>query len=156
MSRHLQYPLRHPCRLQARPSRPPRIPQIAAVAAVILGYDWNGCRTFAAANPSPPLVCHGGGLLPDPSSGEWSHLCPQPRRDPSNFPSPQGKRRQVVAWVRAAVQSGCHSLSWTPSLTLGGPTEAEQQTAGVRFRAHDGTPLWSDDTQRWRHWTFPR
>ena len=132
---------------------------IAAVATVIVSYDWYGRRIFAAAEPHPPALVVGGGLARDDTPWEWSPLCPVRFRDPTGFPRPRLRRREQVAWVRAALPpqlAGHRALSCVPSLPLGGPTAEEQAEAGLAVRGSDGVPLWPDDAPKWRHYTFSK
>ena len=76
---------------------------IAALATAIVSYDWHGRRLFAAAEPHPPALVVGGGLAQDDSPWEWSPLCPARFRDPSGFPEPSTRRREQVAWIKAAL-----------------------------------------------------
>ena len=132
---------------------------IAAVATVIVSYDWHGRRIFAAAEPRPPALVVGGGLARDDTPWEWSPLCPVRFRDPTGFPEPRHRRREQVAWARAALPphlAGQRALSFVPSLPLGEPTADEQEGASLAVRGSDGVPLWPDDAPKWRHCTFSK
>ena len=129
---------------------------IAAVTATLVGYDWLGRRIFAAAEPHPPLIRHGGGLECDTTPGEWSPLCPEHMRNPEHFPDPLNTRAAMVILARASAPRNSKSLSYLPSLPLGGPNGLEQRQAGIRWRGRDGTPLWPDDARRLKHYTFTK